>query len=79
MRDVTGALDLGWAGALRHMLWPGLATLALLLVAGWILAQRAVPLDAMLMQVVFIAFAALTVPHMLLVDRFHHGGPDRAA
>ncbi len=69
-QEVSHVLDLDWWDSARRMLWPTLGTLATLAVAGLILVRRDMPPDAMLMQVVFVAFAALTVPHMLLVDRF---------
>ncbi|MFW5654207.1 MAG: Brp/Blh family beta-carotene 15,15'-dioxygenase, partial [Roseicyclus sp.] len=70
MQEVARVLGLDWRESLRRVLWPTLATLALLAAAGLLLVRRDVSLDASLMQVVFIGFAALTVPHMLLVDRF---------
>jgi beta-carotene 15,15'-dioxygenase len=54
-------------GALRLALWPTLAVLAAL-AAGFALSSGR-PVQPSVMQLVFVGLAALTLPHMLLLER----------
>ena len=53
--------------ALLGLLWPTLAVLAALAVGGWLLSSR--PIQPAVMQLVFVGLAALTLPHMVLLER----------
>ena len=53
--------------ALALALWPTLAVLVALAVAGWLLSDQ--PIEARAMQLVFVGLAALTLPHMVLLER----------
>lgn len=70
MLKVVRTLGLDWRQGASRIVWPTLGTLASIAAAGILLAGRGLSIDETLMQIVFVAFAALTVPHMLLVDRF---------
>jgi beta-carotene 15,15'-dioxygenase len=78
LRHLTGTLGvlperrqaLHSAAGITALSLAGAALAALLLLAG-----AGAVVDAAMLQVVFIGLAALTVPHMLLVDRFVRTGP----
>jgi len=78
LRHLTGTLGvlperrqaLHSAAGITALSLSGAALAALLLLAG-----AGAVVDAAMLQVVFIGLAALTVPHMLLVDRFVRTGP----
>jgi Brp/Blh family beta-carotene 15,15'-monooxygenase len=59
------------AGTLQHLLriaaWPMLLTVAGVAVAWWLSEGK--PPDMRLVQVLFVSLAALTVPHMMVVER----------
>lgn len=59
------------AGTLRHLLgiaaWPVFATVAGVAVGGWLSDGK--PLEMRLVQLLFVGLAALTVPHMILVEQ----------
>lgn len=61
-----------WRQLLRIALWPMLATVAGVAIAFACSSGR--PLDLRLAQVLFVGLAALTVPHMILVERVRLGG-----
>jgi len=70
-RHVLRTRDYSDAGTLRHLLriacWPMLATVAGVAVAWWL--SHGKPLDVRLAQLLFVGLAALTVPHMMIVER----------
>jgi len=70
-RHVLRTRDYTQAGTLRHLLplaaWPMLVTVAGLAVAWWLTDGQA--LDQRLAQLLFVGLAALTVPHMMVVER----------
>lgn len=70
MQRVNRSLGFGWRASMRGTLAPSLLTFAALGAAGLWLAAGQMAIDETMMRVVFIAFAALTVPHMVLVDLF---------
>ena len=75
-RHVLRTRDYSSAGTLRHLLriacWPMLATLAgVALAVGF---SSGSPLDLRLAQVLFVGLAALTVPHMIVVERVRLAG-----
>ena len=70
-RHVLRTRDYSHAGTIGHLLriaaWPMLATVAGVAIAWWL--SDAKPLDMRLAQLLFVGLAALTVPHMLVVER----------
>ncbi len=70
-RHVLRTRDYSRAGTWRHLLgvaaWPMLATAAGVAVA-WYLSDGK-PLEMRLVQLLFVGLAALTVPHMIVVER----------
>jgi hypothetical protein len=52
---------------LRIAAWPMLLTVAGVAIAWWLSEGK--PLDMRLVQVLFVSLAALTVPHMMVVER----------
>jgi len=70
-RHVLRTRDYSNAGTLRDVLriagWPMLATVAGVAIAWWL--SQGKPLDVRLAQLVFVGLAALTVPHMMIVER----------
>ena len=75
-RHVMRTRDYSDAGTLRHLLriagLPMLATVASVGVAWWLSDGK--PLDARLAQILFVGLAALTVPHMIVVERVRFTG-----
>ena len=75
-RHVLRTRDYSSAGTLRHLLgiagWPMLATVAGVAIAWWLSDGK--PLDIRLAQLLFVGLAALTVPHMLVVERVRFTG-----
>jgi len=75
-RHVLRTRDYSSAGTLRHLLriaaWPMLATVVGIAVAWWLSDGK--PLDMRLAQLLFVGLAALTVPHMILVERVRFTG-----
>lgn len=67
LRTVLGMPVIEARNALRLALWPTLAVLAALLVGGWLSSGRAI--QPVILQLVFVGLAALTLPHMLLLER----------
>lgn len=53
--------------ALALALWPTLTVLAALALTAWLLSDRSI--EARVMQLIFVGLAALTLPHMLLLER----------
>ena len=70
-RHVLRTRDYSSAGTLRHLLriaaWPMLVTVAGVVIAWWLSDGK--PLDMRLAQLLFVGLAALTVPHMIVVER----------
>ena len=58
--------------ALSLALWPTLAVLFALPVIAWLWSDRS--MEASVMQLVFVGLAALTLPHMVLLDRARRVG-----
>lgn len=57
-------------GALLLALWPTLAVLAALATGAWLgWLKQGLPFEAGVMQLVFVSLAALTLPHMLLLEQ----------
>ena len=75
-RHVLRTRDYSSAGTLRHLLriaaWPMLATVAGVAIAWWLSDGK--PLDMRLAQLLFVGLAALTVPHMIVVERVRFTG-----
>ena len=67
MRRVAVAHGLTGPELLRHWIAPALIA-AGLVIAGAVALMASVSFDTAVMRAVFIGFAALTVPHMVLVD-----------
>jgi Brp/Blh family beta-carotene 15,15'-monooxygenase len=75
-RHVLRTRDYSSVGTLRHLLqiaaWPMLFTVAGVAIAGWLSDGK--PLDMKLAQLLFVGLAALTVPHMMVVERVRFTG-----
>ena len=75
-RHVLRTRDYSIAGTLHHLLriagWPMLATLIGVAIAWWLSDGK--PLDTRLAQLLFVGLAALTVPHMIVVERVRFSG-----
>ena len=75
-RHVLRTRDYSTAGTFRHLLriaaWPMLATVAGAAVAWWLSDGK--PLEMRLAQLLFVGLAALTVPHMIVVERVRFTG-----
>ncbi len=70
-RHVLRTRDYSGSGTLRQPLrvaaWPMLATVVGVAIAWWL--SHGKPLDMRLVQLLFVGLAALTVPHMIVVER----------
>ena len=75
-RHVLRTRDYANAGTLMHLLriaaWPIVITVAGVGTAWWLSDGK--PLDMRLAQLVFVGLAALTVPHMMVVERVRFTG-----
>lgn len=75
-RHVLRTRDYSSAGTFLHLwriaAWPILITVAGVAVAWWLSDGK--PLDMRLTQLLFVGLAALTVPHMLVVERVRFTG-----
>ena len=75
-RHVLRTRDYSDAGTLQHLLrvaiWPMFATLIGVAIVWWLLDGT--PLDTRLAQLLFVGLAALTVPHMIVVERVRFTG-----
>ncbi len=75
-RHVLRTRDYARAGTLRHLLriaaWPMLVTGAGGAIMWWLSDGK--PLDMRLAQLLFVGLAALTVPHMMIVERVRFTG-----
>ena len=58
--------------ALALALWPTLAVLSALAAIGWLSSDRS--MEVWVMQLVFVGLAALTMPHMVLLERARRVG-----
>lgn len=67
LRTLAAMPSMQVRGALRLALWPTLAVLAALAVGLGLLSSR--PVQPSVVQLVFVGLAALTLPHMLLLER----------
>ena len=67
LRTVSSLPVVEARSALRVALWPTLAVFAALAVGGWLSSGR--PIQPAIMQFVFVGLAALTLPHILLLER----------
>ena len=75
-RHILRTRDYASAGTLGPLLriagWPMLATVAGVAIAWWLSDGK--PLDMRLSQLLFVGLAALTVPHMIVVERVRFTG-----
>jgi Brp/Blh family beta-carotene 15,15'-monooxygenase len=75
-RHVLRTCDYAAAGTVRQLLqaavWPMLATVAGIAVL--VCLSQGKPLDSRVAQILFVALAALTVPHMIVVERVRCSG-----
>ncbi len=67
LRTVANLPVIEARSAVLMALWPTLAVLAALAVGGWLSSGR--PIQPAIMQLVFVGLAALTLPHILLLER----------
>ena len=67
LRTLAGLQAAEARGALALALWPTLAVLVTAALLGWWLSDLSV--EARVMQLVFVGLAALTLPHMVLLER----------
>ena len=73
LRTVSSLPAIEARSALRLALWPTLAVFAVMALGGWLSSGR--PLQPAIMQLVFVGLAALTLPHMLLLERSRRAQP----
>ena len=75
-RHVLRTRDFSSPATFRHLFgiagWPMLATVAGVAIAWWLSDGK--PLDMRLAQLLFVGLAALTVPHMIIVERVRFTG-----
>ena len=75
-RHVLRTRDYSDAGTLQHLLrvasWPMFGTLIGSAIAWWL--SNGTPLDTRLAQLLFVGLAALTVPHMIVIERVRFSG-----
>ncbi len=75
-RHILRTRDYTEAGTLRHLIgiaaWPMAATVVGVALAWWVSDGHA--LETRLMQLLFVGLAALTVPHMIVVERVRFSG-----
>ena len=67
LRTLASLTGVEVRNALALSLWPTLAVLVVLAVAAWLSSGE--PIEARAMQLVFVGLAALTLPHMVLLER----------
>ncbi len=67
LRTLSGLQPAEARSALALALWPTLAVLVTAALLGWQLSELSV--EARVMQLVFVGLAALTLPHMVLLER----------
>ena len=67
LRTVSNLPVIEARSALRLALWPTLAVLAALVVGGWLSSGKAI--QPAILQLVFVGLAALTLPHMVLLEQ----------
>ena len=58
--------------ALALAIWPTAAVLAAAVLIGWL--ASGIPIETRVMQLVFVGLAALTLPHMVLLERVRRSG-----
>ncbi len=73
LRTLTGLQAAEARRALALVLWPTLAVLVMTALLGWL--ARGLPVEARVMQLVFVGLAALTLPHMVLLERARRSAP----
>ena len=67
LRSLAGMEDAEACDALAMALWPTLAVLLTAALLAWRVSD--LPVEAWVMQIVFVGLAALTLPHMVLLER----------
>jgi len=72
LRTIASLPGVEVRNALALALWPTLAVLAALAVIGLLSGDRS--MEAWVMQLVFVGLAALTLPHMVLLERARRAG-----
>ena len=76
VRHVLRTRDYSSTGTVRHLVhiavWPMVGTLVGIGMAAWL--SDGTPLDVRLVQLLFVGLAALTVPHMMVVERVRFKG-----
>ena len=73
LRTISARQGIDVRHALAMALWPTLAVFAMAVLAG--LLASAIPLEKRLLQLLFVGLAALTLPHMVLLERARRARP----